>query len=67
MYIHAKCAAAFHRSNEKEVIIPNGYIGDIPEWISETSYFSSLVADGLFIVAESCSKPVPEPKSKTKK
>ena len=67
MYIHAKCAAAFQRPNEKEYIVPNGYVGNIPEWISETPYFSSLVADGSFIIARSNDKPVAELKSKTKK
>lgn len=66
MYIHAKCAVAFQRPNEKEYIIPSGYVGDIPEWISETPYFSSLVADGLFLITKSNGNPS-ELKNKTKK
>lgn len=66
MYIHAKCAAAFQRPSEKEYVIPNGYIGNVPEWVSETPYFSSLVADGLFFIMKNTEKPF-EPKNKARK
>lgn len=33
--------------------VPRGYMGDIPEWATETAYFDSLVADGKIVITQS--------------
>ena len=33
--------------------IPKGYVGNVPEWVTETNYFAELVNDGKISVSES--------------
>lgn len=41
------------RDGTKKHLVPRDYIGEIPDWATETDYFLNLVADGKIGVPES--------------
>ena len=45
MFIQCKNAVCFKNGNDK-VVLPNQYVGSIPDWVSKTWYFEMLVKDG---------------------
>lgn len=56
MVIMTKQAVLFlDRKTGREFRAPNGYIGNCPDWVTETRQFKEMVADGK-IVASSTSK-----------
>lgn len=45
MFIQCKSAVCFKNGVDK-VVLPNQYVGSVPDWVSKTWYFQMLVKDG---------------------
>lgn len=52
MTILTKRAVLFIREGE-QFRAPNGYIGQCPEWVTETRQFKEMVADGMIVATKS--------------
>lgn len=56
MVIMTKQAVLFlHPTGGKDFRVPNGYIGQCPEWVTKTRQFKEMVSDGM-IAASATSK-----------
>lgn len=54
MVIMTKQAVLFlDRKTGREFRAPNGYIGNCPDWVTETRQFKEMVADGMIVATES--------------
>lgn len=52
MVIMAKQAVLFVRPDGQNFYVPNGFIGQAPEWVTQTRQFKEMVADGMIVAAE---------------
>lgn len=51
MFVHAKQATLiFSADRKRNISIPNGYLGEIPDWATKTKHFNQLVKCGALIV-----------------
>lgn len=55
MVIMAKQAVLFVRPDGQNFYVPNGFIGQAPEWVTQTRQFKEMVADGMIVAAETSS------------
>lgn len=53
MFVLAKQASLFIRPDGAQFAMPNGYMGNVPEWVAETKQFRRQVADGKIVATES--------------
>lgn len=54
MVIMTKQAALFMSHGEKWRV-PNGYVGECPDWVTKTRQFNEMVADGVIVATASTS------------
>lgn len=54
MVIMTKQSVLFSSNGEKWRA-PNGFIGECPDWVSNTRQFKEMVADGMIVATESTS------------
>lgn len=52
MVIMAKQAVLFVRHDGQNFYVPNGFIGQAPDWVTKTRQFKEMVADGMIVAAE---------------
>lgn len=55
MLVLTKQAVLFIRPDGEQFSAPNGYMGNVPEWVAETKQFRRQVADGKIVATESIS------------
>lgn len=53
MFVLTKQAVLFIRPDGERFAAPNGYMGDVPDWVAETKQFKRQVADGKIVATES--------------
>ena len=46
MFVLTKQAVLFIRPDGERFAVPNGYMGDVPDWVAKTKQFRRQVADG---------------------
>lgn len=55
MFVLTKQAVLFIRPDGEQFSAPNGYMGNVPDWVAETKQFRRQVADGKIVATESIS------------
>lgn len=55
MFVLTKQAVLFIRPDGEQFSAPNGYMGNVPEWVAGTKQFRRQVADGKIVATESIS------------
>lgn len=55
MFIVTNQALLFVGQDGEKFRVPNGYMGNAPEWVEKTRQFSELVKDGKIVVSKSSS------------
>lgn len=55
MFVLTKQAVLFIRPDGERFAAPNGYMGDVPDWVAKTKQFRRQVADGKIVATESIS------------
>lgn len=55
MFVLTKQAVLFIRPDGEQFSAPNGYMGDVPDWVAKTKQFRRQVADGKIVATESIS------------
>ena len=53
MFVLTKQAVLFIRPDGEQFSAPNGYMGNVPEWVADTKQFRRQVADGKIVATES--------------
>ena len=54
MFIMAKRRVLLpSKDGSRRHLVPKDYVGEIPEWATQTHYFQALVADGKIVVPDS--------------
>lgn len=53
MFVLTKQAVLFIRPDGERFAAPNGYMGDVPDWVAKTKQFRRQVADGKIVATES--------------
>ena len=46
VFINCKKTLGFKRTDGKKFIVPKNYIGEIPEWVTETWLYKAACQDG---------------------
>lgn len=52
MFVMAKQAVLFHRPDGETFRAPNGYVGAVPDWVTETKQFKRQVAAGKIVASQ---------------
>lgn len=53
MFVLTKQAVLFIRPDGEQFSAPNGYMGNVPDWVAKTKQFRRQVADGKIVATES--------------
>lgn len=52
MFVMTKQAVLFRRPDGKTFRAPNGYVGAVPDWVTETKQFKRQVAAGKIVASQ---------------
>ncbi|WP_297233990.1 hypothetical protein [uncultured Flavonifractor sp.] len=52
MFVMTKQAVLFHRPDGETFRAPNGYVGAVPDWVTETKQFKRQVAAGKIVASQ---------------
>lgn len=52
MFVMTKQAVLFRRPDGETFLAPNGYVGAVPDWVTETKQFNRQVAAGKIVASQ---------------